>query len=343
MADGHSVRELLKVANLLYDARETNFAEEEEIGPPLDISSRLGQLKTCRVLASEITEKGASLYDLLGKEMELKDIRSAVISKPFELRIIESEVMEAIKMLQETLSITKSAVENLVADESNLTSKIEKKKVDYERAEKRLKSLQGVRPAYMDEYEKIETELIKQYEIYIQRFRNLTFLEQQLDEFNRVEQDKFEETESSLKRMQNRLREEELRLLRGDKEMRDTLKGGERYKDNVSARPSRPHDLQAASNRSRRSLKEQSETDSNSDDNIGSEHQKEDDVSVGFEEMEDQRRMAGKNQVDDESDEEEEEEDIGSEGDDDDDLIDDQDDDDIGSDADDGDPVESDL
>jgi clusterin-associated protein 1 len=70
----------------------------------------------------------------------------------------------------------------------------------------------------MDEYEKIEAELVKVYEQYMERFRNLTFLELQLDEYNREEQDKFEETESSLKRMQSRLQEQELRLLREDKD-----------------------------------------------------------------------------------------------------------------------------
>ena len=44
----------------------------------------------------------------------------------------------------------------------------------------------------MDEYEKIEVELVKLYETYMERFRNLTFLEQQVDEYNRDEQDKAE-------------------------------------------------------------------------------------------------------------------------------------------------------
>jgi clusterin-associated protein 1 len=44
----------------------------------------------------------------------------------------------------------------------------------------------------MDEYEKVEVELVKFYELYMERFRNLTFLEQQLDEYNRGEQDKFD-------------------------------------------------------------------------------------------------------------------------------------------------------
>jgi hypothetical protein len=83
-------------------------------------------------------------------------------------------------------------MDNLAGDEASLTEKIEKKRMELDRNQKRLKSLQAVRPAFMDEYEKIEAELAKYYEVYIEKFRNLTFLENQLEEYNRTEQDKFE-------------------------------------------------------------------------------------------------------------------------------------------------------
>lgn len=89
------VKELLKIANVLYEASTTKSSEDEVrclrrrmqniqiltqesawkdiiTVPPLDISSKIPQLKTCRLLATEITERGATLYDLLGKEMELR-------------------------------------------------------------------------------------------------------------------------------------------------------------------------------------------------------------------------------------------------------------------------------
>lgn len=44
----------------------------------------------------------------------------------------------------------------------------------------------------MDEYEKIEEELQKQYDTYVEKFRNLCFLESQLDEYHRLEQERFE-------------------------------------------------------------------------------------------------------------------------------------------------------
>uniref|UniRef100_H3AG35 Clusterin associated protein 1 n=1 Tax=Latimeria chalumnae TaxID=7897 RepID=H3AG35_LATCH len=43
---------------------------------------------------------------------------------------------------------------------------------------------------------------------------NLAFLEQQLDDYHRMEQERFEETENALRMMQNKLKEEEKRLMK---------------------------------------------------------------------------------------------------------------------------------
>ena len=53
--------------------------------------------------------------------------------------------------------------------------------MDLERAEKRFQTLTNVKPAYMDEYERLENELEKLYTIYIDKFRNLEYLEHELD------------------------------------------------------------------------------------------------------------------------------------------------------------------
>lgn len=47
-------------------------------------------------------------------------------------------------------------------------------------------------PAFMDEYEKIEEQLQKQYTSYLEKFHNLTYLEQLLDDQHRTEQEMFE-------------------------------------------------------------------------------------------------------------------------------------------------------
>ena len=83
-------------------------------------------------------------------------------------------------------------LENSASDEANLEMKIEKKKAEFERNQKRLRSLANVRPAFMDEYEKLEGELSKQYKVYVEKHRNLSYLEHLLEEHNKVEQDQME-------------------------------------------------------------------------------------------------------------------------------------------------------
>ena len=62
-------------------------------------------------------------------------------------------------------------IENVASNEATLEAKIEKKKVELDRNQKRLLTLKKVRPAFMDEYEKLEEELKKLYEEYIIKFR----------------------------------------------------------------------------------------------------------------------------------------------------------------------------
>uniref|UniRef100_A0ACB8FKC4 Clusterin-associated protein 1 n=1 Tax=Sphaerodactylus townsendi TaxID=933632 RepID=A0ACB8FKC4_9SAUR len=77
-ADGYAVKELLKITTVLYNAMKTKGIDainmdEEDVGKfKFDLGSRISELKAARHLASEITSKGASVYDLLGKEVELR-------------------------------------------------------------------------------------------------------------------------------------------------------------------------------------------------------------------------------------------------------------------------------
>lgn len=65
-----------------------------------------------------------------------------------------------------------------------MEEKIRKRTLDLERAEKRHRTLTSVKPAFMDEYERLERELDKHYKVYLEKFRNLDYLEHQLDLYN---------------------------------------------------------------------------------------------------------------------------------------------------------------
>ncbi|XP_009672206.1 clusterin-associated protein 1 isoform X3 [Struthio camelus] len=227
-ADGYAVKELLKITSVLYSAMNTKGMEHTEVNEEdsskfkFDLGSKVADLKAARQLASEITSKGASLYDLLGKEVELREARTESIARPLEINEAEKMMKIAINNILEQVQKTKDMLNNVALDEANLEARIEKRKLELEISQKRLQTLQSVRPAFMDEYEKIEEELQKQYSSYLEKFHNLTYMEQLLDDLRRTEQEMFEEAANRLHLMQNRLKEEEQHLLKsGDNDDSD--------------------------------------------------------------------------------------------------------------------------
>ncbi|RLV89523.1 hypothetical protein DV515_00014845 [Chloebia gouldiae] len=150
-ADGHAVKELLKVTSVLYGAMNTQggeraqLPEEDSAKFKFDLGSKIADLKAARQLASEITSKGAVLYDLLGKEVELREARTESIGRPLEINEAEKVMKIAINSVLEEVQKTKDMLNNVALDEANLEAKIEKRKLELERSQKRLQTLQSVR------------------------------------------------------------------------------------------------------------------------------------------------------------------------------------------------------
>eukprot|EP00940_MAST-03C_sp_MAST-3C-sp2_P001789 g1789.t1 len=247
-ANGKAVRELLKFARLLHAAQrenmtlraakdeantDTNGADSKEendddkkapehVGALDEIV--LPQMHNTKALANEITSSGAKLFDLLGYEEDLREKREKALRfldaaqgtrGTTESGFLEKKVQELIMAQEENIAAMAKQCADLEHDERTLAKKIKKKKSEVERSEKRLSSLQNVRPAFMDELEKLEDDLKKNYSVYLERYRNLDYLEKQLDAFRKVEKDKLESAKRNLKRLQQRLQKRGERLDRG--------------------------------------------------------------------------------------------------------------------------------
>jgi clusterin-associated protein 1 len=76
------------------------------------------------------------------------------------------------------------SVKQLRLDQAELQNKLTRRKQEYERAEKRLKGIENVKPEYQEEYERLEFELERFYNVYVEKFCNIDFLEHELDVFN---------------------------------------------------------------------------------------------------------------------------------------------------------------
>ena len=84
-ASGFAVKELLKISSMMYKAMQQseNIMEEDDLASgnlmDFNMSSKLHNLKAARQLATEITESGAKLFDLLGHEKELRESREKAL------------------------------------------------------------------------------------------------------------------------------------------------------------------------------------------------------------------------------------------------------------------------
>lgn len=219
-ADGLAVKELLKIANLLYQA--TKNADEDDATDPeaatdaFELDAGAFDVKLVRRLASEITQRGAAIYDALGDEKRLRGERARAVGRDVDLDEIEAQVQEQIASVRDNVQGLERMLGDLRRDEESLESKIEKRRAELERAEKRLSALRQVRPAYMDEYDQLEAGMDEMYEAYVEKVRNLDYLEWQLREMSADEDAAREEKERELRDMQRRMRNEEMKILRGE-------------------------------------------------------------------------------------------------------------------------------
>jgi clusterin-associated protein 1 len=61
-ADGHAVQELLKVVQVLYNAKKSvSFQNDYEVGQELDITSKKNDLNTIKELSQEIVDLGLNV------------------------------------------------------------------------------------------------------------------------------------------------------------------------------------------------------------------------------------------------------------------------------------------
>lgn len=117
-ADGYAVKELLKVATLLYDAQNNsninNVMSDDNFNTVnFDISNKINELKSTRQLASQLTVTGASLFDLLGREVDLREIRNSKVARQFDISEIETALKSVIENIRKEIEETKKQIESV--------------------------------------------------------------------------------------------------------------------------------------------------------------------------------------------------------------------------------------
>lgn len=128
------------------------------------------EIRKIRNLSTELTAHGVSMYDLISKETINKESRSQ-FAKPLELNVVEKMLKSSIATLKNQLTTGLSTIEGQLTEKTNLVSKIQRKESELERTSHRLATLQRIRPAYLEEFEKIEVQMKDLYMQYTIRIR----------------------------------------------------------------------------------------------------------------------------------------------------------------------------
>jgi clusterin-associated protein 1 len=197
-ADGHAVQELLKVAKILYDAKKTVESDKDfSYGQELDISSKKNDLTQMKNISGEIVDLGLNLLDLLDKEKGLKQSREDAITYLDSIskdddstkgEEIQKKIMGILSGQEEALEKLDYHVNELKQKENELNQELQVKKVELERAEKRLESLQHASPSHQNELMQYENDLSIIYKMYVEKIRNQAYLENRLQNFQRYEE-----------------------------------------------------------------------------------------------------------------------------------------------------------
>ena len=74
-----------------------------------------------------------------------QEARSVVIARNLEISEVEQGLGNSIKAVENEIKKTLMSIDNVASDEANLEAKIEKRKQELERNQKRLMTLQSVR------------------------------------------------------------------------------------------------------------------------------------------------------------------------------------------------------
>lgn len=153
---------MLKVAQMMFKAMQSTEAYEEDdqncAMMDFNTSSKLHNLKAARALATEITESGAKLFDMLGHERDLRGARDKAlefldsISRNLDTNTEQQYIEKCIRNIIDTqsnkMNEMQDTVKQLRQDEAELLNKIQRRKQEMERATKRLQGIENVKPEY---------------------------------------------------------------------------------------------------------------------------------------------------------------------------------------------------
>merc|ERR1711951_98225 len=104
-----------------------------------------------------------------------------------------------------------------------LQRKLDDKSHELDRLNKRLSSLRNIKPAFMEEFEVLEQKNTEIYNLYCEKFRNLSYLQSELEKYRVIEREKEMKVQKKLQAVRQKLRQQELKLMTNHHDVVDDL------------------------------------------------------------------------------------------------------------------------
>lgn len=134
---------------------------------------------------------------------------------PHNIDKIKDIISEKNNETSEMINSLAESIETLHKNEETLQEKKSRRLHELEQTKKRYSKMKNFRPAFMDEYEKKEQELQQMYLTYVERYRNIEYLESELEKYRTAEAELVETNQRRLALMRKKIQEEELKIMRG--------------------------------------------------------------------------------------------------------------------------------
>ena len=237
-ADHRGIVELLKVLEIFHQGYKAK-SNSDDIVSEFSLPAKFDK-RHIKDLAKGITDSGLKIYELLDRECELKQKREGSVG------ILESVLKDyndsnanidghVKKLIDEQFKKNSEMEEyfhSLELKEKELLDKIKKRRVEFERNEKKLKSLSKTKPSYVEELERHEKELERIYSTYLDKVRNQYYLEELFEKANERDQDKQGQIKKYLEKMQMTIKNKEDRIF--DNNIEKMMVSGSKAKKNYS-------------------------------------------------------------------------------------------------------------
>ena len=152
------------------------------------------------------------------KAQRFLDASATAMDSTKEHNHVEKSLRRVVNAMSETLSELEAQCAELKRDEDASQAMLQKRKAELARGEKQLRHLQSVRPTFQDDYDRLEGELDLKYSTYLERFRNLSYLEERLEGFRRRERRVQADAEAAVKEIRDQVHSSDAALIDGPKD-----------------------------------------------------------------------------------------------------------------------------